>query len=153
MKKVFTEKNGATFTVDYDKQRITFVQSYMGSKVIGRADCKEKVFDIPFGMALAYAKAELEVRECEYVRATNYYANLVDISFDSYEGDRSYRLADKVQRIVSDEIKVQSHYLNNQIRLVKFLQNLDPSKADSTPFFATDDYHKVLKLAFSCVKK
>lgn len=153
MKKVFNEKNGASFTVDYDKKRITFVQPYMGSKVIGRADCMEKDFDISFGMALAYAKAELAIREYEFVRVTSYYENLVEISYDSYAGYRSYRLSDKVLRIVREEIKTQSHYLTNQQRLVKFLQNLDVASASSTPFFGTDDYHKVLKLAFSCIKK
>ena len=153
MKKVFNEKNGAMFTVDYDKKRITFVQSYMGSKVVGRADCKEDTFDVSFGMALAYAKAELSIRESEFTRATDYYYNLVDISFDSYAGERSYRLANEMQRIVRGEIKKQSHYLSNQQRLVKFLQSLDSKRADSILFFGKDNYHDVLKTAFNMVKK
>ncbi len=148
MKKVFNESNGTFFTVDYDKRRITFTQSYMGTKIIGRAECKEDTFDVPFGMALAYAKAELEIRQAEFVRATDYYANLVDISFESYAGDRSYRLADEMERRVREEIKKQSHYLSNQMRLVKYLQ-----KQESSALFGMSDYHNVLKFAFNCVKK
>lgn len=139
-KEIITIGKNRFFTVNYAKKVVYYTQKHHGDTVICSAvTADEDVFNPEYGKALAYARADLNIREYEY------------LTLDITSGKIIYktRFERKLYNIIQEEKNHQKHYLVNQRRLVKeLLKNyLVYSKNTS------GDWHTILKTAIKNSKK
>ena len=139
-KEIITIGKNRFFTVNYEKKVVYYTQKHHGDTVICSAvTSDEDVFNPEYGKALAYARADLNIREYEYLT--------LDIT--SSKIIYKTRFERKLHNIIQEEKKHQKHYLVNQRRLVKELLKNCSVYSKTT----SGDWHTILKTAMKNSKK
>lgn len=153
-KEIISIGNQREFTVNHEKKTVSYKQNYKsdfnGVIVACSQAHKEDVFDVEYGKALAYAKADLKVREREYYRILGTRDTLDEYDMNDIFGNRIER---KFYSTVVEELKAYKRYYNNQKRLVNELLKNEPNVSSLYTTETCGDWKNILKKVFEKVIK
>lgn len=149
-KEIISIGNRRFFTVNHAKKVVSYTQNYLGCHIIEHASAvNEDKFDVEFGKALSYARADLSIRKEELAELRETQRRLISMTMDEY-GNRFER---KYYKDLMEVIKKHRHYYNNQKRLVEELVQNDPSVSTAYTTKVCGNWNEIIKKAIKKTRK